>query len=114
MNSYLVDITSSMGYVLGLSTKGDRLQVHVWENYKKNTLTNIKHHYMRVQDAFFGLFWCLFDNKFSVGRVSNDAWDKVNPYGCIFLQFLTFSYLRVGYFKGEPNTLPRYLLIESL
>ena len=34
--------------------------------------------------------------------------DKVNDYGRIFIQFPTFTYLKVGYFKGKPYTLPRY------
>ena len=32
----------------------------------------------------------------------------MNQYGCNFLQFPIFTYLRVGYFKGESYTLPRY------
>ena len=32
----------------------------------------------------------------------------MNQFGCIFLQFTTFTYLTVRYFKGEPYTLPRY------
>ena len=38
----------------------------------------------------------------------DEAWYKVNQYGCIIIQFPKFTYLRVGYFKGEPYTLPRY------
>ena len=50
----------------------------------------------------------LFDKQFSIKRVPDGALDKVNQYGCIFIQFPTFTYLRVGYFKEEPYTLPRY------
>ena len=108
MNSYLVYIAAAIGSFSGLSTKGDRLQVPVWEYYDQITLANSKYHYRRVQDAFFGHYRCLFDKQLCIKRVSDAAWEKVNQYGCIFLQFTTFTYLRVGYFKGEPYTLPRY------
>ena len=108
MNSYLVYIVAAMGFFSGLSTKGDRLQVPVWEYYDQITLANNKFHYKRVQDAFFGHYRCLFDKQLCIKRVFDATWEKVNQYGCIFLQFPTFTYLRVGYFKGEPYTLPRY------
>ena len=85
MNSYLVYIVATMGSFLGLSTKGDRLQVPIWEYCDQITLVNSKYHYRRVQDAFFGHYRCLFNKQLCIKRVSDVAWEKVNQYGCIFL-----------------------------
>lgn len=32
----------------------------------------------------------------------------MNEYGCLFLQFPTFTYMRVGCYSGQPYMLPRY------
>lgn len=103
MNSYLVYIAAFMGSFSRLSTKGDQLQVPIWNYYDQITLTQSKYHYRRVQDAFFRHFKCQFD-KLVIRRVSDEAWNRVNQFGCIFLQFPTFTYLTVGYFKGAPYT----------
>ena len=85
MNSYLVYITVAMGSFSSLSTKGDHLQIPIWDYYDQITLANSKFHYRRVQDAFFGHFRCLLNKQLSVKRVSNAAWEKVNQYNYIFI-----------------------------
>ena len=56
----------------------------------------------------------LIDKQLSIKRVFDVAWEKVNQYDYIFLQFPTFTYLRVGYFKGESYTLPRYAIDQII
>lgn len=51
---------------------------------------------------------CMFNKNLYNRRVSNHAWEVVNEYGCMFLKFPTFTYLRVGCFNGEPFMLSRY------
>jgi len=41
-------------------------------------------------------------------RVSDDALTVVNGLGCLFIQFSTFTYLRVGYYHGYPYMLPKF------
>lgn len=41
-------------------------------------------------------------------RMSVEAMELISIYGIIFIQFLRFTYLRVGGFEGEPFKLPRY------
>lgn len=41
-------------------------------------------------------------------RVYEAAWKKVNEYGCLVLQFPTFTYMRVGWFDDHPYMLTRY------
>ncbi|KAH9297391.1 hypothetical protein KI387_029073, partial [Taxus chinensis] len=42
-------------------------------------------------------------------RVLDEAWAEVSKWGCIFLQFKKFTYLRVVMYSGDPFCLPRYL-----
>lgn len=41
-------------------------------------------------------------------RVSDVAYKVVSKVSCIFLQFLTFTYMRVGCYTGCPYMFPRY------
>ncbi|KAH9296589.1 hypothetical protein KI387_040177, partial [Taxus chinensis] len=41
-------------------------------------------------------------------RVSDEAWAEVSKWGCVFLQFKKFTYLRVVMYSGDPFYLPRY------
>lgn len=108
MNSYMVYIAVALGTFSGLSTKHDRSIVHVWEYNEQLPLKQSQIHLRRVQDAFFGHFMCLYDKERPNKWVFDEAWNKVNEYGCMFVQFPNFTYLLVGCFKGEPYTLPRY------
>lgn len=49
-----------------------------------------------------------FDPSLERRRVSDEAYMVVSKVGCIFLQFPTFTYLRVGCYTGCPYMLPRY------
>lgn len=73
MNSYLVYIAASLGSFSGLSTKGDRSLVLVWEYFPQLVLKASRSHYRRVQDAFYGHFMCLFDKSLLNKRVSDEA-----------------------------------------
>ena len=55
MKSYLVYIVASMGSFSKISTKGDKLQVPIWEYYDQITYLHRKYHYRRVQDAFLDI-----------------------------------------------------------
>lgn len=35
-------------------------------------------------------------------------YNRVSHFGCVFLQFPTFTYIRIGCFTIEPFILPRY------
>lgn len=61
MTSYLVYVAASMKQYLGLSIKGDRRVVPVWEYYDQLTIKNQGNHYRRVIDAFFAVWKCIFD-----------------------------------------------------
>lgn len=50
----------------------------------------------------------MFDKDLHKKRALDEAWNVVNQYGCTFLQFPTFAYLRIRCFDGEPFMLPRY------
>lgn len=108
MSSYLVYLAASLRHFSGLSTKGDRSLIPVWEYYDQLPLRPSRLHFRRVQDAFFGYFICQFVKTLKNRRISNEAWERVNEYGCLFLQFLTFTYMRVGCYNGQPYILPRY------
>lgn len=82
--------------------------VPVGRYYEQNTLRTGRIHYRRLQDAFFGYCMCLFDKTLKNGRVSEEAWRKMNEYGYLFLHFPTFTYMRVGCFEDQPYMLPRY------
>ena len=77
---YMVYISTALGCLLGLSTKGDRSFVHIWEYYDQLPLKQNWIHYRRVRDAFFGHYMCLFDKELPNKRVSNEVWNKVNEY----------------------------------
>lgn len=48
-------------------------------------------------------------NKSLYNKIASEhAWKVVNQYRFMFLQFSTFTYLKVGYFNGETFMLPRY------
>lgn len=108
MNSYLVYIAASLRHFPGLSTKGDRMLVPVWEYYDQLPLRSSRSHFRRVRDAFFGHYLCQFDKNLKNKRVSDEAWEKVKEYGCLFLQFPTFTYMRVGCYGRQPYMLPWY------
>lgn len=108
MNSYLVYIAASHRHFPGLSTKGDRSLIAVWDYYDQLPLRPNRFHYRRVQGAFFGHYMCLFDKTLKNRRVSYAAREKVSEYGFLFLQFPTFTYMRVGCYSGQPYMLPRY------
>lgn len=108
MNSYLVYLAASLRHFPGLSTKGDRSLIPVWEYYDQLPLRPRRLHFRRVQDAFFGYFMCQFDRNLRNKRLSDEAWDKVSEYECLFLQFPTFTYMRIGCYDGQPYMLPRY------
>lgn len=108
MNSYLVHTIASMRLFSRLSIEGVKRNVLVWNFYKQLNLRPNQSHYRRVKDYLFGSFMCQFDKKLHNSRVSEVSWMKVNEYGCLFLQFPTFTYLVVGCFEGVPYVLPRY------
>lgn len=102
----------------GSSTKGDRRIVPVWEYYDQLTIKNQGNHYRRVNDAFFDVWKCIFDKGLYKRRISEAAYSRVSQFGCVFLQFPTFTYIWIGCFSGEPFILPRFpsdkiILIES-
>lgn len=108
MTSYLVYATALMRHFLGLSTICDRSQVLVYNYFSQLTLSKSLHHFRRVNDAFFAHYICLFDKELHNERVSNEVWKVVSEYSWIFLQFPTFTYIRIGCFDREPFILPRY------
>lgn len=108
MISYLVYEAASMRQYPGLSTKGDRRLVPVWEYYDQLTIKNQGSLYRRVNDAFFAVWKCMFDKGLQKRRISDAAYNRVSHFGCVFLQFPTFTYIRIGCFSGEPFILPRF------
>lgn len=99
MNSYLMYLAASLRHFLGLSTKGDHSLVPIWDYYDQLPLRPNRLHYRRIQDAFFGYFMCQFEETLKNRRVLDEAWERVNGYGYLFLQFPTFTYMRVGYYS---------------
>lgn len=108
MTSYLVYAAASMRQYLGLSTKGERRLVPVWEYYDQLMIKNQGNHFRRVNDSFFAMWKCMFDKSLQKERLSKAAYNRVPHFGCVFLQFPTFTYIRIGCFSGEPFILPRY------
>lgn len=84
------------------------------EYYSHLIFKNSHNYFQRVNDAFFGYYMCVLNKNLYNRRVYDHAWEVVNQYGCMFLQFTTFTYLRVGCFNGEPFMLPRYPLDKIL
>lgn len=112
--SYLVYVATTMRKYHGITTKGDRRYVSVHKYYSQITLRGSIRHFIRVNDDFFISFLCMFNPSLEKKRVSDEAWQVVNKYGCIFLQFPTFTYLRVGCYTGYPNLLPIYPSNKSM
>lgn len=108
MTSYLVYVATSMRHFPGLSTTSDRSQVPIYKYFSQLTLSKSVHHFRRVNDAFFTHYMCLFDKEIQNKRVSDEAWKVVSKHGCIFFQFPTFTYIKIGCFDREPFMLPRY------
>lgn len=77
MNSYLAYIAATMGTFVGLSTKGDKVLVSIWSYYEQLTFIQSKHHYRRVQDAFYEHFKCRFDKELTTKRML-DSMGKVS------------------------------------
>lgn len=61
MTSYMVYATASMRQYPGLSTKGDRRLVPVWNYYDQLTIHNQENHFRRVNDDFFVVGKCMFN-----------------------------------------------------
>lgn len=85
MTSYLVYVVASMRHFPGLSTTGDRRQIEVHKYYSHLVLQESHNYFYRVNDAFFGYYMVMSNNKLFNKRVSNHTWEVVNQYGCIFL-----------------------------
>ena len=43
-------------------------------------------------------------------RLSEEAMQAIQVYGCFYIQFPKFTYIRMGGYSGEPLKLPRYFL----
>lgn len=108
MTSYLVYVVVAMRNFTSLSSEGDRGQVPIWKHYSQLTLKESLHHFRRVNDSFFDSYLCIFDRGLEKNGVSNESWEVVNQYGCMFLQFPTFTYLRIRCYDEQPFMLPRY------
>lgn len=108
MTSYLVNAAASMRQYPSLSTKSDKRLVHVWNYYDQLTIKNQGSHFRRVNDAFFFVWKCMFDKDLQKKRLSEATYNRVSHFGCVFLQFPTFTYIRIGCFTSEPFILSRY------
>jgi hypothetical protein len=108
MNSYLAYASAAIRQYQGLTIDGDRKLVPVYKLFPQITLKGIIKNFRRVSDALFAPIFCMFDPSLSKKIIFYEAWEVVNKYGCVFLQFPTFTYLKVGCFKGYPYILPRY------
>lgn len=52
----------------------------------------------------------MFDKGLEKRRLLEATYNIVSFFGCVFLQFPTFTYIRMGFFTGEPFMMPRYPL----
>ena len=65
--------------------------------------------FRRVNDVFLGrLVFKLQGHEND--RLSKQAMQAIQVYGCFYIQFPRFTYIRMGGFSGEPLKLPRYYL----
>ncbi|KAH9331307.1 hypothetical protein KI387_003415 [Taxus chinensis] len=108
MFSYVAYAAAGMRSYPGLDTKGSRTTNPVYKYYPQITKKGSKDHFRRVNDAFFYENICQLNPGLRKTRVSDEAWTEVSKWGCIFLQFKKFTYLRTVMYSGEPFRLPRY------
>ena len=65
--------------------------------------------FKRVNDVFLGKL--VFELQgHENDRLFEEAMEAVQIYGCFYIQFPKFTYIRMGGYLGEPLKLPRYFL----
>ena len=63
--------------------------------------------FKKVNDVFLGKLVFELQGREN-DRMSEEAKQVVQIYGCYYIQFPRFTYIKVGGFPGEPLKLPRY------
>ena len=107
MLSYLVYLVAYQGQFRGLNTEGSLSIQHIYNYYPQLEFTKLLHHYKSVKEAFLMYTVRDLDNELHV-CISSVARAAMAEWADWFIQFPTFTYLRVYGYSGAPLMLPRY------
>ena len=109
MTSYLVYLLALQNIFPGIN-KNDRfgeVQPGVYNCFPQLEMIESEKHFCRVNDGFtFTVIRRLHDEM--ERRISNEVADEIAKYGNWYIQFQTFTYVRVSSFHGYPWKLPHY------
>ena len=84
-------------------------EMPIYQYYSDLQETVLCKEFRRVNDVFLGRL--VFEVQgHENDRLSEEAMQVVQIYGYFYIQFLRFTYIRMGCFSGEPLKLPRYCL----
>lgn len=113
MTSYLVYLLAAREIdYLGLYKRGNLQDANAWPYvvYPQLVRKKIPKHskeYIIVNDAFiFAIIWFIEGDY--AKRMSDEAVEKITEVGAYYIQFKTFTYLRVAGMTINPKNLPSY------
>jgi hypothetical protein len=99
MISYLVYLVAFQGKFRGLNVEGTLEVQHIYNYYSQLEFSVAKHHYKWVNDAFLMDTVQDLDQELHV-RISSATRAAISEWVDWFIQFSTFTYIRVYTFLG--------------
>ena len=98
------------GKYLGLTRVGHigGRKPRVYECFPQVELIESERNFCRVNDAFLYCIIRKLENDVRK-KISTEAYNEIIKFGNWYIQFQTFSYLRVSGYHGIPLKLQRYL-----